>query len=108
MVSHRQMPRPVNPHGEEVEDWSFEFSKCRTASPVAEDVDTCWLTARPLEDSDEHRIATQATLPSVFFSILSTTFRQFWCYQDTYLVDEEEDLSDVEIVVRPECEPSMV
>ena len=43
-----------------------------------------------------------------FFSILSTTFRQFWCYQDTYLVDEEEDLSDVEIVVRPECEPSMV
>ena len=28
--------------------------------------------------------------------------------QDTYLIDEEEDLEDVEIVVKPECEPSMV
>lgn len=45
-ISSRQMPRPVNPHGEEVED--------------------------------------------------------------TYLIDEEEDLEDVEIVVKPECEPSMV
>ena len=28
--------------------------------------------------------------------------------QDTYLIDEEEDLDDVDIVVKPECEPSMV
>ena len=45
-ISHRQMPRPVNPHGEEVED--------------------------------------------------------------TFYIDEEEDLGDVDIVVRPETEPPMV
>ena len=89
------MPRPVNPHGEEVEADHLScpkfalvhgfrmisiFTTCRTVVP--------------------HVIPRVCARRCHGFGRISA--------QDTYLIDEEEDLEDVEIVVKPECEPSMV
>ena len=78
-ISSRQMPRPVNPHGEEVE------------------------VAQLYTDMLQVQIQLHQTSESVKELVMPKL-----SFEDTYLVDEEEDLDDVDVVVKPECEPSMV